>query len=62
MKTRREKEAIQEKKRLDKQRTKLYGQPPPKSLTGKRSIFSDTVVAAQQGRESFWLDTQGEKQ
>jgi hypothetical protein len=62
MKTRREKEAIQEKKRLDKQWTKLYGQPPPKSPTGERSILSDTVGAAQQGGETFWIDTQGEKQ
>jgi hypothetical protein len=62
MKIRREKEAIQEKKRLDKQWTKLYGRPPPKSPTGESSILSDSVVAMQQGGESFWIDTQGEKQ
>ncbi|KAI3222258.1 transcriptional regulator family: Centromere protein B, DNA-binding region [Penicillium roqueforti] len=61
LKTRREKEAIQEKKRLDKQWTKLYSQPPPKSPIEERSILSDTVMAAQQGGESFWIDTQGEK-
>jgi hypothetical protein len=53
MKTRREKEAIQEKKRLDKQWTKLYGQPPPKSPTGESSILSDAVMAAQQRGELF---------
>jgi hypothetical protein len=62
MKARREKEAIQEKKRLQKQWTKLYGQPPPKSPTRERTILPDTVMAAQQGGESFWIDTQDEKQ
>jgi hypothetical protein len=62
MKIRREKEAIQEKKRLEKQWTKLYGRPPPKSPTGESSMFSDSVVAAQQGGESFWIDTQGDQQ
>lgn len=61
MKVRREKEAIQEKKRLDKQWTKLYGQPPPKAPTGESSTLSGAAVAAQQRNEPFWIDTQGER-
>ena len=61
MKVRREKEAIQEKKKLDKQWTKLYGKPPPSEPTGENSTLSDAAVAAQQGNELFWIDTQGER-
>ena len=61
MKVRREKEAIQEKKKLNKQWTKLYGKPPPSEPTGENSTLSDAAVAAQQGNELFWIDTQGER-
>jgi hypothetical protein len=60
MKTRREKEAIQEKKRFEKQWTKLYGQAPPKSPTGENSTLSDSIMASRQEGELFWIDTQGE--
>lgn len=56
---RREKDAEKEKKRLDKQWRKLYGQPPPQPPTIIDSVLPDSAVAAQQENQMFWIDTEG---
>ena len=59
MKERREKEAFQEKKKLDKQWIKAYGQPPPRAPTEMENTLPDAAVAAQKANEPFWIDSQG---
>lgn len=59
MVARREKDAVQEKKRLDKEWRRVYGLPPPKVPTKENPASVEAAARALQNHEVFWEDSHG---